>query len=198
MKLYKSATWHNPFSVDVNGKSYVIDDIRVFDGSGVIASTGRGWFGNNNRLDALEIDCECVRKMKCDYSLKTAFIVKTNDSYESRYVLYIPDMVVKLTKPDYRPYNIIGWVAVRRVSTIYNEMVFEKVVNCDDKLQQSVKKINTLGEKFKILGTYVDTDTVTQMYKDLTDAIVDYCNERDTLKGMSSEEMLAYAGKGIV
>ena len=44
MKLYRTAKWYNPFSIDVNNKSYELGDIVFFDKSGEICRTGHGWF----------------------------------------------------------------------------------------------------------------------------------------------------------
>ena len=59
MELYKTAKWYNPFSIDVNDKSYELGDIIFFDKDGEICCTDRGWFTSgitiNNNFDCLEI-----------------------------------------------------------------------------------------------------------------------------------------------
>ena len=68
MELYKTAKWYNPFSINVNNKSYELCDIVFFDKDGVICRTDRGWFtsgiSTNNDFDRLEIPGDVKKKIK--------------------------------------------------------------------------------------------------------------------------------------
>lgn len=72
MKLYRTAKWYNPFSIDVNNKSYELCDIVFFDKDGVICRTNRGWFesgiSTNNKFDYLEIPGDVKKKIKVDFN----------------------------------------------------------------------------------------------------------------------------------
>ena len=81
MELYKTAKWYNPFSIDVNNKSYELGDIIFFDKDGEICCTDRGWFtsgiSTNNDFDRLEIPGNVKKKTKVDFNEKQAFVVRT-------------------------------------------------------------------------------------------------------------------------
>lgn len=103
MKLYKTAKWYNPFSIDVNGKSYELGDIVFFDKDGEICRTDRGWFtsgiSTNNNFDSLEIPGGVKKKTKVDFNEKQAFVVRAEGYILSKHVLYIPSSFVGLSAP---------------------------------------------------------------------------------------------------
>lgn len=103
MKLYKTAKWYNPFSIDVNGKSYELGDIIFFDKDGEICRTGCGWFTSgismNNNFDKLEIPGDVKKKTKVDFNEKQAFVVRAEGYILSKHVLYIPSSFVGLSAP---------------------------------------------------------------------------------------------------
>lgn len=103
MKLYRTAKWYNPFSIDVNGKSYELADIVFFDKDGVICRTGRGWFESgitsNNDFSTLEIPGDVKKKTKIDFSEKQAFVVRAEGYGLASHVLYIPSSFVELSAP---------------------------------------------------------------------------------------------------
>ena len=103
MKLYRTAKYYNPFSIDVNGKSYELGDIVFFDKGGVICRTNLGWFPSetttNNDFGVLEIPGNVKRKTKVDFSEKQAFIVPAERHGCDEYALYIPSSFVGLSAP---------------------------------------------------------------------------------------------------
>lgn len=103
MKLYKTAKWYNPFSIDVNGKAYELGDIIFFDKDGEICRTGCGWFTSgismNNNFDKLEIPGDVKKKTKVDFNEKQAFVVRAEGYILSKHVLYIPSSFVGLSAP---------------------------------------------------------------------------------------------------
>lgn len=103
MKLYKTAKWYNPLSIDVNGKSYELGDIIFFDKDGEICRTDRGWFtsgiSTNNNFDRLEIPGSVKKKTKIDFNEKQAFVVRVEKHGLLTYALYIPSSSVELSAP---------------------------------------------------------------------------------------------------
>ena len=103
MKLYKTAKWYNPLSIDVNGKSYELGDIIFFDKDGEICRTDRGWFtsgiSTNNNFDSLEIPGGVKKKTKVDFNEKQAFVVHVERHGLSTYALYVPSSSVELSAP---------------------------------------------------------------------------------------------------
>ena len=104
MKLYRTATFYNPFSIDVNGKSYELADIVFFDKNGEICRTNRGWFMSgvttNNDFNILEIPGDVKKKIKVDFNEKQAFVVRAEGRCGlADHVLYIPSSSVGLSAP---------------------------------------------------------------------------------------------------
>lgn len=99
MILKQLSSIYNPFYVDVNGKFFQVSNIAFFDESGVIASVGRGWFGSNNHIKEIENEITVIKKVKVDFSCKSAFIIKDNENTwksETVYILYIPSTLAGL------------------------------------------------------------------------------------------------------
>lgn len=150
MKLYKTAKWYNPFSIDVNGKSYELGDIIFFDKDGIICHTDRGWFtsgiSTNNNFDKLEIPGDVKKKIKVDFNEKQAFVVRAERYGMSTYVLYIPSSFVGLSVP----------TAVRStMSDCHWEITWKTNISgvsitkwhfVDGQSQEIVKQINQIGE----------------------------------------------------
>ena len=150
MKLYRTATFYNPFSIDVNGRSYELCDIVFFDKDGVICRTDRGWFtsgiSTNNKFDRLEIPGDVKKKIKVDFNEKQAFVVRTERYGMSTYALYIPSSSVGLSAP----------TAVRSTMADHHwEITWKTNIDgvsitkwhfVDGQSQEIVKQINQIGE----------------------------------------------------
>jgi len=150
MKLYKTAKWHNPFSIDVNDKSYELGDIVFFDKDGEICRTDRGWFtsgiSTNNDFDRLEIPGDVKRKTKVDFSEKQAFVVHIERHGLATYALYIPSSFVGLSAP----------TAVRSTMADHHwEITWKTNIEgvsitkwhfVDGQSQEIVKQINQIGQ----------------------------------------------------
>lgn len=150
MKLYKTAKWYNPFSIDVNGKSYELGDIIFFDKDGEICRTGCGWFTSgismNNNFDKLEIPGDVKKKTKVNFNEKQAFVVRAEGYVLSKYVLYIPSSFVGLSAP----------TAVRSTMADHHwEITWKTNIEgvsitkwhfIDGQSQEIVKQINQIGE----------------------------------------------------
>lgn len=151
MELYKTAKWYNPFSIDVNNKSYELCDIVFFDKDGVICRTNRGWFtsgiSTNNDFDRLEIPGDVKKKIKVDFNEKQAFIVRAERPCGlADHVLYIPSSSVGLSAP----------TAVRSTMADHHwEITWKTNIDgvsitkwhfVDGQSQEIVKQINQIGE----------------------------------------------------
>ena len=151
MELYKTAKWYNPFSINVNNKSYELCDIVFFDKDGVICRTDRGWFtsgiSTNNNFDRLEIPGNVKKKIKVDFNEKQAFVVRAERPCGlADHVLYIPSSSVGLSAP----------TAVRSTMADHHwEITWKTNIDgvsitkwhfVDRQSQEIVKQINQIGE----------------------------------------------------
>ena len=151
MELYRTATFYNPFSIDVNGRSYELCDIVFFDKDGVICRTDRGWFtsgiSTNNKFDRLEIPGDVKKKIKVDFNEKQAFVVRAEGPCGlADHVLYIPSSSVGLSAP----------TAVRSTMADHHwEITWKTNIDgvsitkwhfVDGQSQEIVKQINQIGE----------------------------------------------------
>lgn len=151
MKLYRIAKWYNPFSIDVNGKSYELADIVFFDKDGVICRTGHGWFtsgiSTNNNFDKLEIPGDVKKKIKVDFNEKQPFVVRAEEPCGlADHVLYIPSSSVGLSAP----------TAVRSTMADHHwEITWKTNIDgvsitkwhfVDGQSQEIVKQINQIGQ----------------------------------------------------
>ena len=151
MELYRTAKWYNPFSIDVNNKSYELCDIVFFDKDGVICRTNRGWFESgitsNNKFDILEIPGDVKKKIKVDFNEKQAFVVRAERPCGlADHVLYIPSSSVGLSAP----------TAVRSTMADHHwEITWKTNIDgvsitkwhfVDGQSREIVKQINQIGE----------------------------------------------------
>lgn len=151
MELYKTAKWYNPFSINVNNKSYELCDIVFFDKDGIICRTNRGWFtsgiSTNNDFDRLEIPGNVKKKTKVDFNEKQAFVVRAERPCGlADYVLYIPSSSVGLSAP----------TAVRSTMADHHwEITWKTNIDgvsitkwhfVDGQSQEIVRQINQIGE----------------------------------------------------
>ena len=98
--LSREISWYRPYTVYVNGKDYLLNDIKFYDENGVIVSTGSGWASTVQGIDMQEliIDAEkVVRRNKEKFDGEVfGIIVKCSYANESRINLYIPAKLVNL------------------------------------------------------------------------------------------------------
>lgn len=185
--ILKTVTCYNPFYVEVNGRAYFLNSISVFDTEGkIIAKQSSGWFGSNNYIKTLELDCDCVLKRKVDYKIKSAFIVKSDSSQKAwdgkvEYDLYIPASVMKLSAPIYSfCYNN---TMVRRsvVSAVDNRICFEQYVSVakNDGSREYIEGVVLLNKKYSTLrDARADVEgfrnLLAQLNEKLNTAIAEY------------------------
>lgn len=185
--ILKTTSCYNPFYVEVNGRAHFLNSISVFNAEGkIIAKQNSGWFGSDNYIGTLELDCDCVLKRKVDYKVKSAFIVRSNslimawdDSVE--YDLYIPASVMKLSAPTYSfCYNN---TMVRRsvVSAVDNRICFEQCVSVseNDGSREFREDVALLNRKYSTLrDARADIEgfrnLLTQLNETLNTAVAEY------------------------
>lgn len=150
MKLYRTAKWYNPFSIDVNGKSYELGDIVFFDKDGEICRTDRGWFAvgftTNNNYDSLEIPGDVKKKTKVDFNEKQAFVVRMEKYSMPIYALYIPSSFVGLSAPTAVRSTMADhhWEITWRTNV--EGVSITKWHFIDGQSQEIVKQINQIGQ----------------------------------------------------
>lgn len=194
MKLYKTAKWYNPLSIDVNNKSYELCDIVFFDKDGVICRTNRGWFESgitsNNNFDILEIPGDVKKKIKVDFNEKQAFVVRAEEPRGlADHVLYIPSSFVGLSAP----------TAVRSTMADHHwEITWKTNIDgvsitkwhfVDGQSQEIVKQINQIGEN--IARLWGDT---TKALPKLIEQLQQKKNELDK----STERALAITADAVL
>jgi hypothetical protein len=169
MVLY-THKFHNPYFIEVNGKEYELDKILIFNKDGVIAKTNCGWFGSNNNCKELTIECDCVRKVKVDFSIKTAFIVKVGEGWDGpRYALYLPDSVISLSTPTYKKVYNGEAIEETNQSSIYPTIQIITYHWINGEVSEIRKEINTVGESIK------------NLYNSNMDNLVDYIEKLQIL-----------------
>lgn len=185
--ILKTTSCYNPFYVEVNGRAHFLDSISVFDTEGkIIAKQDRGWFGSNNYIKTLELDCDCVLKRKVDYKVKSAFIVKSDSSQKAwdesaMYDLYIPASVMKLSAPTYSFDCDDTMVRKIVVSAVDNRICFEQYVSVakNDVSREYREGITLLNKKYSTLtSARVDVEgfrnLLAQLNETLNTAITEY------------------------
>lgn len=185
--ILKTTSCYNPFYVEVNGRAHFLDSISVFDTEGkIIAKQDRGWFGSNNYIETLELDCDCVLKRKVDYKVKSAFIVKSDSSQKAwdesaMYDLYIPASVMKLSAPTYSFRYDDTMVRRSIVSTVDNRICFEQYVSVakNDVSREYREGIALLNKKYSTLtSARVDVEgfrnLLAQLNETLNTAVAEY------------------------
>lgn len=89
-KMYRKSDWYRPLYLDIDDKTYLLDDIVVFNRNGILARVGRGYFDCDKEFT---IERETYRKLKEDFTVKYNFIKKMKDKQfatdEVKYCLYI-------------------------------------------------------------------------------------------------------------
>ena len=185
--ILKTTSCYNPFYVEVNGRAHFLNSISVFNAEGkIIAKQNRGWFGNNNYIGTLELDCDCVLKRKVDYKIKSAFIVKSDSSQKAwdgkvEYDLYIPASVMKLSAPTYS-FDCDNTLVRRSVvSAVDDRICFEQYVSVakNDVSREYREGITLLNKKYSTLtSARVDVEgfrnLLTQLNETLNTAVAEY------------------------
>ena len=188
MRLYQAEKWSNPYSINCNGEKK-LSNILFFNRNEVVVEVGSGWFGNNNTMPELIIDCDCVVKRKVDFNCKTAFLISLGEDYDGiRYALYIPIDVMDFEKSIVASNgSYIFYVAERIVSKKYN-VSFETRHYADRILHQIHYDSQDCIETLNITrGNAQDVATKILAYQE------EYNKELAKLNAMTAEEMFDYA-----
>lgn len=185
--ILKTTSCYNPFYVEVNGRAHFLNSISVFNAEGkIIAKQNSGWFGSNNYIGTLELDCDCVLKRKVDYKVKSAFIVRSNNPIKAwdesaMYDLYIPASVMKLSAPTYSFCCDNTMVYRSVVSAVDNRICFEQYVSVakNDVSREYKEGITLLNKEYSTLtSARVDVEgfrnLLAQLNETLNTAIAEY------------------------
>lgn len=193
MKLYRTATFYNPFSIDVNGKTYELGDIVFFDKDGEICRTDRGWFtsgiSTNNNFDRLEIPGNVKKKTKVDFNEKQAFVVRVERHGLSTYALYIPSSFVGLSAPATVRSTMADHHWEITWKTNIDGVSITKWHFVDGQSQEIVKQINQIG--WDITRLWGDT---TKALPKLIEQLQQKKNELDK----STERALAITADAVL
>jgi hypothetical protein len=96
--LCREVSWYRPYTVNINGKKYLLEDIKFYDENGVIVTTGGGWAQTVNGIDMTELIIntdKVIRRNKEKFDGEVfGIIVKCSYYNESRINLYIPAKLV--------------------------------------------------------------------------------------------------------
>lgn len=163
MELYKTAKWYNPFSIDVNDKSYELGDIIFFDKDGEICRTDRGWFtsgmSTNNNFDRLEIPGNVKKKIKVDFNEKQAFVVRAERPYGlADHVLYIPSSSVGLSAPTAVRSTMADHHWEITWKTNIDGVSITKWHSVDGQSREIVRQINQIGEDISRLWSNTEKE----------------------------------------
>lgn len=191
MKLYRTATWFNPFSVEVNDKEYTLDSISIFENGKIIARTNSGWFGSNNNYDEMFFDCDCVVKRKIDLNYTTAFIIKSGNSYENRYDLYVPNSAALLEAPIYTStMSNHRRIVKTQKSSIVEGVRFDKHIFTDEAVNNIENQIREIGKKIE-MSYGNDFDKIEEYTRALNCLAIERNVTLKKLKDATIEELVA-------
>jgi hypothetical protein len=162
--LCKAAAWYNPFHVFVNNRWYEIQNIFLYRNGDEPLEIGRGWFGNNNQLERLDIPLVIVRN-KPVYDGKSFIIRKQSERFENRTtykcVLYIPAAYFDLEKSEHR--EKIGYQTF--ITPFYKSKWEPEIWFLDYKNrikeedENQLKQVSEMvAEKLKLLNRIVELD----------------------------------------
>ena len=193
MELYKTAKWYNPFSIDVNNKSYELCDIVFFDKNGVICRTDRGWFtsgiSTNNNFDRLEIPGNVKKKIKVDFNEKQAFVVRTERYSMPTYALYIPSSSVGLSAPTAVHSTMADHHWEITWKTNIDGVSITKWHFVDGQSREIVKQINRIGED------------IARLWGDTTKALpklIEQLQQKKDELGKATERELAITADAVL
>jgi hypothetical protein len=191
-ELNVSSPWYNPYGIVVNGKSYVVGNIIIFNSKGIVTQTDKGFFStNNNELPHISFDVDCVKKTKINFETKTAFIIpnKMHDWQKNEVYLYIPKNVVPLSAPVYQKVWENRGISITRYIKNHPQAVFTEYVRIDRHLLEISDKINKIGEKLSIFPCGNNTPLYTWI-DELTELAKQYKTEYSRIENINPEKYI--------
>lgn len=140
-RLYTDGGW-NPYRVYVSGNIYELENIHLYDGHGVVVSTGHGWFGNsNNYVQSLSMpDIQLRRKPKFD---GLPFVMSRARKLAE---LYVPIGFLGFTKTSiFEDHGYFQLERTRYVSSVNDKLSFTDYSKSIKHVDQSKKnRVKTL------------------------------------------------------
>ena len=160
--LEKASNWYNPFYIE--GRQ--VKNIYLYNESGIICETGRGWFGDNNDMDSLFIG-ETIRKAKFNPETKCNFWIPVAAKCCNVY-LYVDgkditcerlpdsesDMLDHTVIYHYRHYSVTVHGVKKQIET------FDHTTTTD-----FGRKVDKLTETFKEMGLNIDHYNTIKLLK---------------------------------
>lgn len=188
MKLFQASPRYNPYYITIGNNTYRISSINVFDKSGIVARNSSGWFGSNNNVPSREFPCDCVRKLKEDFSCKTAFVLKDDGIiWETQYVLYIPESILKLEEPVMRKYLNQNLCITKR-SSIYRDVYFEEFFFLDRNLYKIRKEYKEICKEIE--ANLLHPEKLIDQANCLLKKVKEYVKEDKRLTALTVEEAI--------
>lgn len=177
-----------PLFLEISGKEYELDSFIFYNNEGVIFKHEYGYLENSFKPN---FDFEIKRKLKVNFTEKSAYIIKSNNSWNVRYDLYIHEDLVGLKEPTYkRKYNMIFALYETDIPNFHFEVyqksidegfdvVRDKIIEESKKLtsysltsetlQECINKLITLKDEFKreekLLSEYTVEDYIKEINK---------------------------------
>lgn len=198
--LNQYSPYYNPYGIVIKGKSFKLNDIFFYDDNGISLHTGNGWLGNRNEFPSITFKTKKAisRKIKIDFSIKAPFIIKSDDSFDVNYDLYIyiPDLPKFEISYHKTTLGIIKSADFGLLNTNarhnfveQHAKFFNKISNAEENLREAINKIDiynlrgTTDEKFNS-----DIENIINLRKKLIEAIEfeknytveDYLKEENT------------------
>lgn len=191
MTLFQIHDWYNPYYVTVKDKTYRLGKIIVFKNGAEVIRKNQSWFGSNNNVKSREIAGDVVKKNKIDFNCKTAFIIKSDCTYEVQYDLYIPEAYLKLNEPTYRKSADGEYVIKTFKSSIYNDIEFEEWKMIKSDLDALASEVRTIGKNLSMEYKFksnpelllIEINKLTEIYHRAVD-------ERNSIDNCSIDELL--------
>lgn len=174
--LVRYHSYWNPYFAKINNNIYELNNIIIYNESGVLIETGHAWFNesNNKTGDHYIGEIKKINKNNIEKNLKSKnnFIIKDNESsFENRYILYIyyKNINYKFIKISLNYFLEINYTLFGNDSKIYSKAIGQKT-----KLSQNINynKIYPLIDEMK----YKSVDELKKKIKELNKIIKEYEN----------------------
>lgn len=182
-RLYQKISWYKPLYVDINNKSYLLDNIIFYNDNEIVVEVCKGYFENT---EDLTIQGEVVRKLKVDLTKKQNFIVKCKDKSfiddEVKYTIYIyvGNVDLKYIGKEKRYDYLYDKYMVNNIEFIkYIEDLGKNLHNLNTKAETEVEK---LADIFRYGGKGIEESDLLLIFSNLQNYNREILNEVDMIK----------------
>lgn len=187
----ESGEWISCYSVIVNDKNYTVDNIHLYDASGIVVSTGFGWFeckGYPSRIKSIELPIDKIklrRKPKFDGVVFVMLVKKWNGTKAE---LYIPcDMLgIHYVGKEYDK-------GVYQVYAIYEgeqEIYIRRFIeNAGANLCDIEAEYEKMHESIRLYGFGCNVDDIVDTLDKMRNLAMDYKAERERLNSLTADSI---------